>query len=285
MRICRFNNDRIGVVRGGRVFDVTSALDALPSYRYPLPSFDPLIAHLPTLRQEFEKRAASAPSFPLSEIRLLAPVANPGKIIAAPVNYRKHLDEARADPAIHHQNQIAEIRRTALFLKARSALIGPNEAVRLRHMDRRNDHEIELVVVIGREANKVRADDARQYIAGYCIGLDMTVRGPEERSFRKSVDTFCVLGPWLVTADEVSDAGSLDMLLTVNEMVRQKANTRDLIIGVGDLIELASSFYTLYPGDILFTGTPEGVGPVEPGDRIRAVIEHIGEMNIPVIEA
>jgi 2,4-diketo-3-deoxy-L-fuconate hydrolase len=209
-------------------------------------------------------------------------VANPGKVVAAPVNYKKHLDEARADPGIHHQNQVAEIQKVGLFLKASSSIIGPRSAVAIRHPGRRTDHEIELAAVIGKTADRVTRAEALQHIAGYCIGLDMTIRGPEERSLRKSIDSFTVLGPWMVTAEEISDPSSLDLVLSVNGETRQKANTRDLVIGIADLIVFASSFYTLHPGDILLTGTPEGVGPVQPGDRIRADISEIGGMDVRI---
>ena len=119
-------------------------------------------------------------------------------------------------------------------------------------------------------------------MAGYCIGLDITVRGPEERSLRKSIDSYTVLGPWLVTADAIPDPGALDLTLKVNGEVRQRANTRDLILDIAELIAFASSYYTLMPGDVLLTGTPEGVGPIHAGDVMTASIEHIGSMDVHV---
>jgi len=110
----------------------------------------------------------------------------------------------------------------------------------------------------------------------------MTVRGPEERSLRKSVDSFTVLGPWLVTADALGNPSELDLRLSVNGEMRQQANTRDLILAIPELIEFATSFYTLHPGDVLLTGTPEGVGPVKPGDRLVAEIQGIGRMEVAV---
>ncbi len=282
MRICRFGEDRIGVVVDDEVRDVTAVIDELPAAKYPLPGYDPFISRLDELRPVIERHAASASPVKLSEVSLLAPVANPGKIVAAPVNYLKHLEEAREDSQIHHQNQIGEIQRVGLFLKATSSLIGPSRSVLIRHPERRNDHEIELVAVIGRKADRVPASRALDYVAGYSIGLDMTARGPEERSFRKSIDTYSVLGPWLVTADEIPNPGDLQLKLTVDGKVRQEANTRDLVIGVAELIEFASSFYTLMPGDLLFTGTPEGVGPVVPGNVIKASIAGIGELQVQV---
>jgi 2-keto-4-pentenoate hydratase/2-oxohepta-3-ene-1,7-dioic acid hydratase in catechol pathway len=284
MRLCRFDNGRlgVGVVEGASLRDVTAALDVLPSYRYPLPSCDPLIANLDAVAARVRAIAPSALSLPLSAVTLLPPVANPGKLVAAPVNYRKHLDEVKGDASLHHQNPINTIHKAGLFLKATSALVGAGEGIALRKLDRRNDHEVELAFVIGKTADRVSRGDALACVAGYCIGLDITIRGPEERSFRKSADSYAVLGPWLVTSDEIPDPGTLDLSLSVNGEVRQQSNTRNLTLGVAEIIELASSFYTLHPGDVVFTGTPEGVGPIEPGDTIVATIERIGSMEVKV---
>lgn len=282
MILCRFDDDRLGLVEGDVVRDVTSALDSLPRYTWPLPRFDPLIANLGAVQKRIAAVAADAPGRPLSEVRLLSPVANPGKILAAPLNYRKHLEEARADPGINHQKQVEEIQKVGLFLKATSSLVGPSEGVAIRHIDRRNDHEIELAVIIGKTGSRIPRDKALEHVAAYCIGLDMTVRGPEERSLRKSVDSYTVLGPWIVTADEIGNPSGLDLRLTVNGETRQQANTRDLILGIPELIEFATSFYTVYPGDVLLTGTPDGVGPVKPDDRIVAAIQGIGRMEVAV---
>ncbi len=282
MRICRFDDNRLGVVTAGEVHDVTDALEQLPKWTYPLPVFDPFIANLPKLREKLEQRSPQSIPKPIDGIRLLSPVASPGKIIAAPVNYKKHLEEVLAQKEIHHGNLINEINKAGLFLKATSSLIGAGETIELIHLDRRNDHEIELAVIIGKPARQVSAADALGYVAGYCIGLDITIRGPEERSFRKSPDSYTVLGPWLVTADELKDPSSLAFTIAVNGEIRQDANTDDLVLGVPELIEFASSFYTLHPGDVILTGTPQGVGPVRPGDVLLAKIDKIGEMRVNV---
>jgi 2,4-diketo-3-deoxy-L-fuconate hydrolase len=234
------------------------------------------------LRDHIKELADGQQGIPIGDVRLICPIANPGKIVAAPVNYKRHLQEARDDPAIHHSSQIAEIERVGLFLKATSSVIGPSEAIMIRHPDRRTDHEIELAVVIGKKADRVERHQAFEYLAGYCIGPDITVRGPEERSLRKSVDTYTVLGPWLVTSDELADSSQLSLKLSVNGQARQDANTRDLIIDVPGLIAFATRFYTLMPGDVLLTGTPEGVGPIKPGDVIRSEISQIGVMTTSV---
>ena len=284
MRLCRFNQHRLGIVEGETVKDVTAALDVLPLVRYPLPPNDPLVANLATVIARVRSLAPDAPSLPLSSVTLLSPVANPGKLVAAPVNYQKHLDEVKGDSQIHHGNvtHTITIQSAGLFLKATSSLVGPGEGVALRKLDRRTDHEVELAFIIGKEARNVPAADALEYVAGYAIGLDITIRGSEDRSFRKSPDSYSVLGPWLVTADEIPDPGSLDLEIAVNGQQRQKSNTRYLILGVRELLELASSFYTLYPGDVVYTGTPEGVSPIEPGDRIVATIQRIGTMEVAV---
>lgn len=284
MKICRFDGGRIGCVDGDGVADVTECFATLPAMSYPFPRHDLLIAELPGRLAAIRDALPTASRRRLSEVKLELPVANPGKIVAAPVNYGKHLDEVREQADLHHGNEAhtRQIREIGLFLKATSSLIGPAEAVRIGMPDRRNDHEIELAVVIGKAAKNVSASDALNYVAGYAIALDMTVRGAEDRSFRKSLDSYSVLGPWLVTADEIPDPGNLGFELKVNGETRQKANTRDLVLGVGELIEFASSFYTLHPGDLIFTGTPEGVGPVVAGDRMDATFDCIGTMSIDV---
>ena len=282
MRLCCFNDNRLGVVVEDHVFDLSDILDTLPLYRYPLPRFDPFIAQLDELTPQAHAKARNAKALLLSNIQILSPVASPGKIIAAPVNYKKHLIEARADPGIHHANQIAEIQKVGLFLKATSSLVGPSHGVVIRHSERRNDHEIELAVVIGKKVDRASEAEALDLVAGYCIGLDMTMRGSEERSLRKSLDTFTVLGPWMVTADEFAKHPPAQLTLRVNGEVRQSASTADLIMSIPQLIAYASKFYTLFPGDILLTGTPEGVGPVHAGDVLIASIGHIGSMTVEV---
>ena len=281
MRLCRFNDDRFGLVVGDKVLDVTPALSSLQARRYPFPRHDLLIENLPELRRAIEAVAATAPARARADVQLGSPLANPGKVIGAPVNYLKHLEEARADPQLR-QHQVHEIQRVGMFLKATSSVAGPDAPIVIRHPDRRTDHEIELAAVIGRRADRVKREDALSYVAGYCIGFDITVRGPEERSLRKSIDGYTVLGPWLVTADEIPDPSGLDLQLRVNGELRQNANTRDLVIDVPSLIEWASSYYTLMPGDVILTGTPEGVGPIAPGDVLDASIEKIGSMRVNV---
>src|SRR5215831_10095237 len=247
MRFCRFGDGRLGLVEGSDIRDVTAALDVLPGYRYPFPAYDLLIANLDKVMEKTRAIAPTAPAIPAAELKFLSPVANPSKVIGAPVNYQKHLDEVKGDAQIHQNNpqHTAVIHKTGLFLKASSSLVGPAEGIRLRKLDRRNDHEVELAVIIGKRANNVSRADALKYIAGYAIGLDITIRGSEERSLRKSADSYAVLGPWMVTGDEIPNPGDLNLKISVNGEERQNSNTKYMILGVPELIEFGSAFYTL----------------------------------------
>jgi 2-keto-4-pentenoate hydratase/2-oxohepta-3-ene-1,7-dioic acid hydratase in catechol pathway len=284
LRICRFDDNRLGIVDGDSVRDVTGALDVLPQARYPFPTHDVFIAHLDDVASRAKVLAPSAPVLPLGGVTLLSPVANPGKLLAAPVNYEKHLAEVKGDASLHQNtaSHTLTIHKAGVFLKATSSLVGAGEGVVLRVPDRRTDHEVELAFVIGRTASRVPRAEALRFVAGYAIGLDISIRGTEDKSFRKSADTYSVLGPWLVTADEIAEPGALDLELRVNGERRQHSNTREMTLGVAELIEMASSFYTLHPGDVVFTGTPEGVSPIEPGDEILATIQGIGSMRVAV---
>ena len=283
MKICRFDDDRIGLVQEDKsVLDVTGALDVLPLMKWPVPLGDAFILNLETLTSEMQRLAPDAPSVSLSDITLKSPVANPSKIIGAPINYQKHIDESVTDDGIVSSRPISHISDWGMFLKANSALVGSGEGVALRFTEARNDHEMELAVIIGKKGTNISIEVARSYIAGYAIGLDMTTRGKELQSFRKSADTYAVLGPWLVTADEIPDPNNLDLKISVNGEVRQNSNTQELVYNVEKLIEYTSERYTLYPGDIIMTGTPDGVGPVEPGDVMTCELEGVGIMDVNV---
>jgi 2-keto-4-pentenoate hydratase/2-oxohepta-3-ene-1,7-dioic acid hydratase in catechol pathway len=280
MRLCRFGENRLGVVDGhpstspvaGQMRDVTAALDVIPAYRYPFPPGDMLIANLDAVTARAATLAENAPPLASDAVALLSPVANPSKIIGAPMNYRTGQDEAA----------VAAAMSIGLFLKANGSLAGASEGIALRMMERQIDYEVELGVVIGKEACGVTRQEALKYVAGYAVALDITPHGKEERSLRKSCESYTVLGPWLVTADEIPDPGNLDLQLEVNGERRQQGNTQQMIRDVPDLIAYASSFYTLYPGDIFLSGTPAGVGPMRPGDELVASIEKIGTMRVQV---
>jgi 2-keto-4-pentenoate hydratase/2-oxohepta-3-ene-1,7-dioic acid hydratase in catechol pathway len=174
----------------------------------------------------------------------------------------------------------SKIAEQGIFLKANSAIVGASEGIPIRFPERINEHELEFVIIIGKQGSDIPKEKALDHVAGYALGFDMTTRGSEDRSFRKSIDGYAPVGPWLVTADEFGDPSDVAATLHVNDELRQTANTRELIFDVPRLIEFASSFYTLYPGDIYFTGSPAGVGPVKPGDVLRARCDRIGMLEI-----
>ena len=282
MKICRFDDNRLGLVEVPDVLDVTEALDLLPTVRYPIPPYDLLIANLDRVCIRIRQLAPGAARRKLASVRLLSPVANPPRIINAPVNYMKHHAESQADKGINFGKDVKTIDEYGLFLKSSTALVGPSEGVALRFPERRNDHEVEVAVIIGKGGNRIPRTHAMDHVAGYSIGLDMTVRGPEDRSLRKSIDSYAVLGPWLATTDEIEDPGNIEFSIAVNGEVRQKSSTRCLIFDIPKLIEYASSFYALHPGDVILTGTPEGVGPVKPGDVMHCEVAGVGAMDVRV---
>ncbi len=282
MKFCRYNDNKLGVVEGDSVYDVSYALDLIPAARWPFPRGDQFVAHLGAIAGAVKAKGLGSATARVADVTLRNPVPNAAKIVAAPVNYQLHVNESIADPGITFGKAPLAIGDAGLFLKNPTSLIGPDEAIGVRFPDRRTDHEVELGLVIGKTCSDVSRDAALDYVAGYAIALDMTVRGKEDRSFRKSIDSYSVLGPWLVTADEIPDPDALDLEIRVNGQTKQKSNTKQLIYDIRKLIEWASQWYTLYPGDILMTGTPEGVSPVQPGDVLECSIERIGSMTVRV---
>jgi 2-keto-4-pentenoate hydratase/2-oxohepta-3-ene-1,7-dioic acid hydratase in catechol pathway len=266
VRLGRFGDGRIGVVRGALVHDVTAALDVAPSPAHARPSGDALVAGLARLRPRLEAACESAQRFDLASVQWLSPVAKPPRVIAVRTNYGPGV--AGGDPD--------------LFLKAPSSVVGPSEGIELRFPGRQTDHEVELVAVVGRDCGTVEPASALDCLAGYCIGIDVTLRGGEDRGLRKSLDGFTVLGPWLTTADEAGEAPRRRIELAVNGERRQQGDTSQMRHGVAELVSFASRYFTLRPGDVIMTGTPAGVGPLEPCDAIDCWIEGLGEMHVSV---
>ncbi len=286
MKICWFDDYRLGIVDGDEIADVTEALSVLGDRTYPPRSFgDALIANLGKVQEAAQPLVAGAKRRPVAGAHFLSPVATPSKIIGVPVNYLKHVEEAEAQHEEFTARYIGPLEEQGLFLKANSALGGFGEGVRLRFPDRRNDHEMELGMVIARSGANISEDEALSYVAGWTVALDFTVRGPEDRSFRKSPDTYAVVGPWLITADEVPDPQNLDFYLKVNGEARQASNTRHMIMNLRRQIAFASQYYTLHPGDIIMTGTCEGVGRIVPGDVIDCWIDGVAEGRLHVSAA
>ncbi len=212
---------------------------------------------------------------PLDEVQLLAP-CRPGKIVAIGRNYAAH--------AAEHDAPVPD--EPILFLKPPSSVIGPGEAIVYPgHLSRRVDHEAELAVVIGRQAQHVSRAEAPGVVLGYTCGNDVTARDLQRRDGQwaraKGFDTFCPLGPWIVPDLDVTD---LSIRCRVNGELRQEGRTRDLLFPVDELIAYVSAVMTLEPGDVLLTGTPAGVGPLEPGDRVAVEIKGIGLLENDVVD-
>jgi 2-keto-4-pentenoate hydratase/2-oxohepta-3-ene-1,7-dioic acid hydratase in catechol pathway len=286
MKLAVFDEYRVGVVVEDQVFDITTvvpdALDVMPQQR-----MNWLIGHWQQVQQQVKAMLPDIAPKLLSAVRLLPPSPCPSHVFAAPANYRKHVGEL----GVRSVSKGRTAREQGFFLKAPGSLVGAGNSIILPHgSERRFDHESELAVIIGRQARNVPRAEAMQYVFGYSCLIDATMRiepgvAEEERSMRKSFATFTPLGPYLVTADEVADPQNLHNRLWVNDVLKQDANTRDMIVDIAELIELISSVLTLNPGDVIATGTPEGVGPFAPGDRVRIAIESIGEMALGVSQA
>ena len=201
-----------------------------------------------------------------------SPVANPGKFLCGAGNHKAIWATREGSP-----------RQIGLLFKMTSAAAGASDGVTLRWPERVTFHEMELAIVIGKQGTEIAAADALDYVAGYAIGLDMTMQGKEFPSFGKSFDSYGVIGPWLVTADEIPDPSVLNYDLKVNGESRQKDSIGNLELDVAHLIEHVASIMTLHPGDVIFSGTPPmSIGPVAPGDVMHAQMDLIGEMSVAV---
>ncbi len=221
---------------------------------------------------------------PMADVALNPPVLAPSKILAVGLNYASHIAEQSGK----------QPEMPLIFSKCTTALVAANEAIHLPRISDLIDYEAELALIIGREAKSVHRDQAFGYIAGYTIMNDVTARDLQRRERQwaraKGLDTFAPCGPWMVTRDEISDPHNLDLELRVNDELRQRANTKDLIHDIPALIEFISQDLTLRPGDIISTGTPSGVGvyldpPVflKAGDRIEIRIDGIGTLSNRVV--
>lgn len=270
MRFVIFEGGRLGLMQGDKIRDLTGLLAGGRSVE-PTDLMLALIRDWDSIRPQLEDD--SLPQMEIDEARLDPPLPQPGKIVAAPINYLDHKEEMKV------KGTIAQL---GVFLKANSSVIGPGGTVEIPYDDRRIDQEGELALIIGKTARNVSATEALDYVFGYTCLLDISVRGQEDRSTRKSFDTFTPIGPWITTGEEVGDPGQLELKCWVNEELRQEANTSDLIYGVPKLIEYVTSVMTLYPGDIVSTGTPAGVGPLADGDQVVVEIERVGRLEVSV---
>jgi 2-keto-4-pentenoate hydratase/2-oxohepta-3-ene-1,7-dioic acid hydratase in catechol pathway len=274
MRICRFTalrdapaGPRLGILDDRGVRDVTAVTEGLPALRWPLPPGDQLIANLDRLRPRMEALAADAPVIPREAVRLLSPVANPRNLICGLGNWK------------HHG---APLGMLGFIAKAPGALAGADDGVQLRWPDRTTVHEAELAWVIGRECTNLSVAEAAAAIAGYTCGLDMTLeKENEDYSFCKSFDTYGMLGPALVTSDEVGDPSKLAYTFAINGEAKHARGFDQLTASPAELTAYISTMMTLYPGDVIYSGTAE-VGPVVPGDLMTLEIPRVGRLEVPV---
>lgn len=216
-----------------------------------------------------------------NEYELQAPIGRPGAIYALGRNYPAHARESGHEPP----------KEPIIFSKSPNAVIGPNEPVIYKNFLTRVDPEAELAVVIGECGSNIPEDEALSYVAGYTCLNDVTARDlqytdlanshPWLRS--KGIDTFCPMGPYLVLPDEVPDPLHIDVELKVNGETRQKDNTRSMTFDIPFLISWISRYHTLYPGDVITTGTPEGMQPVVAGDVMEVIVEGVGCLRNPVV--
>ncbi len=282
MRLAHFHHGttaRLGVVVDDQVNDLAAAAPELP--------VDPLAflaggtATLDAARRATE---VSPVWLPLADVRLLAPVPRPGKLVAMALNYRDHLEESGMEAPTF----------PTFFTKQSTCVVGPGDAIEVPRVSSLVDYEGELAVVIGRRCRHVPAADALSVVAGYTLLNDVTVRDWQFKAptmmIGKSFDTHGPMGPWIVTTDELPDPQALRIRTTVNGELLQDGSTKDMIFDVATQIETLSTAMTLEPGDVISTGTPAGVGIVRkppvllrPGDTVRIEIDGIGVLENPVV--
>jgi 2-keto-4-pentenoate hydratase/2-oxohepta-3-ene-1,7-dioic acid hydratase in catechol pathway len=241
-------------------------------------------------------RQATGPQLPIAQVKLLAPLRRPPKLLALAANYQDHITESGA-PRVDKNRIVPK-----LFLKPSSAIIGPDEPLWLPSVSHETDWELELAVVIGTRCRNASVEQALSHVFGYTIANDVSARSADWGVARednrwndffdwlngKWPDGFAPLGPYVLTADEVPDPQVLDMRLTVNGEQKQHSNTREMIFGVAETIAFASRFMTLEPGDVIEMGTPSGVGAttgtyLKAGDVMEAWIEKLGTLRTPVV--
>ena len=283
MKLANFQADRgpeLGLVKGERLIPVSRLAPGLAR------DMIDLIARFGEIERDLRalERDGTA-TLALAEVSLLAPVQHPSKIMAIGLNYADHIAEAKAKIPEHQ----------LWFSKMPSSINGPSAPIQIPRAGQAVDYEAELVAVIGKGGRHIAKADAPKAIFGYCCGNDVTERGWQMRTpqwvLGKSFDTHAPIGPWITTADEVSDVHALSIRCLVNGELRQSSNTRNLVFNVFDQVEHLSKAMTLCPGDLIFTGTPGGVGAamqpprfLRSGDRVRVEIETLGAIEASCID-
>ncbi|MGV8997355.1 MAG: fumarylacetoacetate hydrolase family protein [Parvibaculaceae bacterium] len=267
----------LGLVRGERIVPLATALPSAPTDMISLLKDE-------KSRGALKMIAGDAASLALSDVTLRAPVLNPGKILAIGLNYRDHVEESNMALPEHQ----------VWFNKQHNCVNDPYAGFNLPSVSHMFDYEAEMVVIIGKRCKHVPVERAQEVIAGFCVGNDATVRDWQLRTntwqIGKSFDTHGPIGPWMVTPDEVGDPHALDIKCWVNGELRQNSNTKHLIFNVYDQIAHLSQAFTLDVGDVIFSGTPSGVGmaqkpPVflKTGDKVRIEIDKLGHIENHVV--
>ena len=291
MKICCYNDGSPGLIEGGPIYPLRDALAAAGAARAGATMAEVVdaLANHPSAAAGLAS-ARQGKAVALESARLLAPVDNPPAIWAAAANYRAHQAEMKElVGASYDRMQLSPDDLMAeVFLKPASSIVGPGGTVILPKIARHVDFECELAAVIGRTARKVSAENALDYVFGYTMCWDISVRDPwgkgrhNTRNIRKGFDTFCGLGPWIVTRDEIREPQDLRIHVEQNGRAVMQAHTADMINGLRDLIRFLSGVTTLKPGTLLTTGTPAGVSRLAGGDRLRGTIDGIGTMELEV---
>jgi len=241
-----------------------------------------LIARWPDLKDEVSRLAKTGETLDLASVHLLAPIRRPGKIMAIGLNYADHIAESNLGTPEHQ----------VWFSKASTAANGPYDPIQVPKVSQALDYEAELVAVIGKGGRHISREDAPAAIFGYCVGNDATERAWQHRTPQwvvgKSFDSHAPFGPWITTADEVADPHALGIRCLVNGELRQNSNTRHLVFDIWDQIAHLSQAMTLEPGDLIFTGTPGGIGAamkpmqfLKAGDRVRIEVDGLGALDNP----
>lgn len=291
MKICHYNSNQAGAVVGDNVYPIGDALVNAGHLRngYTMLEAIDALANQPAAMECVRDTLESGTSVPLSSVKLLAPIYNPGSLWAAAANYKAHRAEmeikmGHAERPIPDKDDLM----AEFFLKATSSIIGPGDTVILPKISKDVDFECELCAVIGKKARNVTEDNALDYVFGYTICWDISQRDPwgrgkqNTRNIRKGFDTFTALGPWIVTKDEIEEPQNLAINVEQNGKEVMTAHTSDMICGLREHIRFLSSCLTLRPGDLITTGTPAGVRKLADGDHLKGSIEKIGEMELNV---
>lgn len=272
---------RLGLVVGDSLIDLSVRLDGLPD------DMIGLITHWDDWRERVAALQRADADHALAAVRLLAPIPKPGKILGIGLNYMDHFDEAAEAGFTRPDHQM-------WFSKPATAVTGPFDPIERPQVSNALDYEVEMVFVVGKRVRHLSPGTAAAAIFGYCVGNDVSVRDWQTHTSQvmigKSFDTHAPFGPWIVTADEV-DVSALDISLTVNGERRQSSNTRHLIFDCAAQLSYLSQAMTMEPGDVIFTGTPSGVGALmkppawlKPGDRVRVEIQGLGAIENEVVQ-